>query len=160
VSNESPDARLVRWTFDPAGNTASFTEQLLDDRPGEFPRLDERFAMSQYRHGYFNSAPVTEGVKGGAARGGIAHIDLITGRTAEWLPEIGDYCSEAIFVERHADALEGDGWLLSVIWRGNQNRSDLAVFDAADIAAGPIALAHLSHRVPAGFHGNWRNALG
>ncbi len=37
-----------------------------------------------------------------------------------------------------------------------ENRSDLAVFEATDIARGPIALAHLSSRVPAGFHGNWR----
>lgn len=159
VSSEPPAARLVRWTFDLAGSTASFSERLLDERPGEFPRLDERFAMSQYRHGYFNSAPVTDGVKGDAARGGLAHIDLATGRTAEWLPPNGDYCSEPVFVERHADAPEGDGWLLSVVWRGGENRSDLAVFDAADIAMGPIALAHLSHRVPAGFHGNWRSAL-
>ena len=31
-----------------------------------------------------------------------------------------------------------------------------AVFDALDLPRGPLALAHLSHRVPAGFHGNWR----
>jgi carotenoid cleavage dioxygenase len=159
VSDEPPTARLVRWTFDLAGNSAGFKEEVIDDRPGEFPRLDERFAMSRYRHGYFNSAPATEGVRGDAARGGLAHVDLTTGRTVEWLPDIGDYCSEPVFVERHADAPEGDGWLLSVVWRGSENRSDLAVFDATDIAAGPIALAHLSHRVPAGFHGNWRPAL-
>jgi carotenoid cleavage dioxygenase-like enzyme len=159
VSDEPPTARLVRWTFDLAGNSAGFKEEVIDDRPGEFPRLDERFAMSRYRHGYFNSAPATEGVRGDAARGGLAHVDLTTGRAVEWLPDIGDYCSEPVFVERHADAPEGDGWLLSVVWRGSENRSDLAVFDATDIAAGPIALAHLSHRVPAGFHGNWRPAL-
>ena len=31
----------------------------------------------------------------------------------------------------------------------------LAVFEATDIAKGPVALAHLSSKVPAGFHGNW-----
>jgi len=30
------------------------------------------------------------------------------------------------------------------------------VFEATDIAKGPVALAHLSSKVPAGFHGNWR----
>ena len=43
-----------------------------------------------------------------------------------------------------------------VLWRGNEARSDLAVFEATDIAKGPVALAHLSSKVPAGFHGNWR----
>ncbi len=57
---------------------------------------------------------------------------------------------------RHDTADEGDGWLLSVVYRGEEGRSDLAVFEATDIARGPVALAHLSSRVPAGFHGNWR----
>ena len=57
---------------------------------------------------------------------------------------------------RAEDAAEGDGWLLSVLYRGEDKRSDLAVFEATDIGRGPVALAHLSSRVPAGFHGNWR----
>ncbi len=69
---------------------------------------------------------------------------------------MGDYCGEPIFVPRHARAEEGDGWILSLIYRGSENRSDLGVFDAQRLVAGPIGLVHLSHRVPAGFHGNWR----
>ena len=57
---------------------------------------------------------------------------------------------------RSDDAAEGDGWVLSVVCRGDEKRSDLAVFEATDIAKGPVALAHLSSKVPAGFHGNWR----
>ncbi|MGL6112162.1 MAG: carotenoid oxygenase family protein [Rubrivivax sp.] len=34
----------------------------------------------------------------------------------------------------------------------------MAVFDARSLKDGALALAHLSHRVPAGFHGNWRDA--
>ena len=36
-----------------------------------------------------------------------------------------------------------------------ENRSDLAVFNATDVEAGPVALVQLGHRVPDGFHGNW-----
>ena len=68
----------------------------------------------------------------------------------------GRLCGEPVFVPRHAQAPEGDGWLLSVLYRGAENRSDLAVFEACDVAKGPIALVHLSHRVPALLHGNWR----
>jgi carotenoid cleavage dioxygenase len=59
-------------------------------------------------------------------------------------------------VPRRPDAEEGDGFLLSVVYRAESKCSDLAVFDARNLADGPLALAHLSHRVPAGFHGNWR----
>jgi carotenoid cleavage dioxygenase-like enzyme len=73
------------------------------------------------------------------------------------LPD-GDATSEPVFVACSPDAPEGDGWLLATIWRGAENRSDLAVFNATDIEQGPIALVELSHRVPFGFHGNWVNA--
>ena len=46
-------ARLVRWTFDLAGNTNTIKQEALDDMAGEFPRLDERRAGLSYRHGYF-----------------------------------------------------------------------------------------------------------
>jgi carotenoid cleavage dioxygenase len=47
---------------------------------------------------------------------------------------------------------------VALIYRGLEDRSDFAVFEALDMAAGPIALAHIPRRVPHGFHGNWRNA--
>ena len=152
---EPPVATLVRWTFDPAANTDRFSEQALDDHPAEFPRLDERFACTAYRHGYFQAGAVTDATRGREARNGVAHIDLKTGSVKVWRPGAEDYCGEPVFVPESGNAPEGDGYLLSVIWRGASNQSDLAVFDARNVAGGPLALAHLSHRVPAGFHGNW-----
>ncbi len=46
----------------------------------------------------------------------------------------------------------------AAVYRGRENRSDLAVFNAGDIEAGPVALVQLAHRVPDGFHGNWVGA--
>ncbi|MFX5494042.1 carotenoid oxygenase family protein [Acinetobacter baumannii] len=42
-----------------------------------------------------------------------------------------------------------------MVWRAAENRSDLLVFDALDLARGPIASAAMPRRVPFGFHGNW-----
>ncbi len=149
---EPPRASLVRWTFDPRAPGGGWREELITPRDADFPRTDDRFASRAYRHGYIR----TDAEETGAA--GIAHVDLATKRLAEWQPGGGDACDEAVFVPRSAGAAEGDGWLVTVVYRRSENRSDLAVLDARDVAAGPIALAHLSHRVPAGFHGNWRSA--
>lgn len=146
-------ARLVRWSFDLDGNSDTYKRQELDDTPGEFPRFDERRAGLSYRHGWFTAYRPGRQV---GLFDAIGHIDLQTGRrTLHSLPE-GDATSEAVFVPRHADAPEGDGFLLALVWRGAENRSDLCVFDAMDIAKGPIATAQLPIRVPFGFHGNWR----
>ena len=90
----------------------------------------------------------------------LAHLDLKTNkRTAYQLPK-GDVVSEPIFIPRNTDAREADGYLLATIYRGAEKRSDLAVFDTVSLEAGPIAFAELSHRVPFGFHGNWRPDVG
>ncbi|MFO1079339.1 MAG: carotenoid oxygenase family protein [Reyranellaceae bacterium] len=155
ATSDMPGARLFRWTFDPAGTANTFREEQLDDRPGEFPRFDERFCMADYRHGWTVSASPGE-ASDEPRLDSITHYDLARGRNATWSADKADRVGEPVFVPRSADAAEGDGWLLAVVWRGRENRSDLAVFEATDVARGPIALAHLSSRVPAGFHGNWR----
>ena len=159
-AKEAPPARLFRWTFDLSGQNTSrantFKEEQLDDRAGEFPRFDERFCMSDYRHGWVVAANITDPSAGDARTNGLIHYDLKTGKSTAWTANPEDRVGEPVFVPRTADAPEGDGWLLSVVYRAAEHTSDLAVFEATDLARGPLALAHLSSRVPAGFHGNWR----
>jgi carotenoid cleavage dioxygenase len=149
-------ARLCRWTFDLAGNTDQFTRTYLDDVTGEFPRIDERRAGLATRHGWYACAnpelPATIGLHG------IVHVDGNGARKGQYMLPKGDSISEPVFVERGDDAAEGDGWLLAAVWRARENRSDLAVFNATDVARGPVALVKLGHRVPDGFHGNWVSA--
>jgi carotenoid cleavage dioxygenase-like enzyme len=81
--------------------------------------------------------------------------DFRTGKRAtDGVPK-GDAFSEPVFVPRGEQSGEGDGYLLATIYRAEERRSDLAIFDAMTLADGPIAVAELSHRVTLGFHGNW-----
>jgi len=146
-------ARLTRWTFDLATNSDRFAQTQIDDLSADFPRHDERFAGLPYRHAYYAAHGTNDVVQGFDT---IAHLDVATGKRSLYrLPE-GDVTSEPVFVPRGAKSPEGDGWLLATVWRAADKRSDLAVFDAAALDKGPVALAELSHRVPFGFHGNWR----
>lgn len=148
-------ATLKRWTFDLDSNSNQVRREALDDTAGEFPRFDERFAGLGYRHGYFAGQSHDEFDAGFNA---VVHIDLKTGKRA--FQKFGPGCitSEPVFVPRNADASEGDGFLLAVVYRGEEDRSDLVVLDAGDVAGKPLAVARLPRRVPFGFHGNWRNA--
>ncbi|MGO8918057.1 MAG: carotenoid oxygenase family protein [Stellaceae bacterium] len=148
-------ARLCRWTFDLAGNSDGFTREYIDDLVGEFPRLDERRAGVPHRHGWYAARLGSDPYFSFDA---LAHLDRRTGARALYRLPQGDAISEPVFVPRAPDADEGDGFVLAVAWRGAEKRSDLLVFDAGALAAGPLAAAQLSHRVPFGFHGNWRPA--
>jgi carotenoid cleavage dioxygenase len=148
-------AKLVRWTFDLAGSSDDIKREVLDDMAGEFPRFDERRAGLAYRHGWFagNSRR-----PGGFGFDAIAHVDLATGKRTTHELAAADATGEPIFVPRSASAPEGDGWVIAVVYRGAEDRSDFMVFDAQDLPAGAIAIARLPRRVPFGFHGNWRAA--
>jgi carotenoid cleavage dioxygenase len=148
-------AKLVRWTFDLAGTSNTIKRETLDDLAGEFPRFDERRAGLSYRHGWF--AGITRRVDT-IRFDTISHIDHTTGKRSDYVFPMGDSPGEPIFVPRSADAPEGDGWLVAVVYRGAEDRSDFVVYDAQDVAAGPIATAKVPRRVPFGFHGNWRSA--
>ncbi|HVX09687.1 MAG TPA: carotenoid oxygenase family protein [Pirellulales bacterium] len=149
---EETHATLTRWTIDLAGQTNGARREQLDDLAAEMPRFDERRAGLPYRHGWYlasfdRGSPAMFNV--------LAHIDLQTGRRIERILGPGDAADEPIFVPRTADAPEGDGYLLSLIYRGATNTSELLILDAQDIAGEPVALLKLPRRVPAGFHGNF-----
>lgn len=134
-------ARLTRWSVDVLDPSAPVTSRRLSDLGGEFPRIDDRFAGSRNRHGFFTTGNA------------ICHRDDATGRERLFRLPTGDTASEPVFVAR--GAAEGDGWLLTVLFRQESLRSELAILDVADLSAGSVARALLPCRVPAGFHGNW-----
>jgi carotenoid cleavage dioxygenase len=50
---------------------------------------------------------------------------------------------------------EDDGFLMTFVYDGERNASELLVLDAQDLSASPLARVLLPARVPFGFHGSW-----
>ena len=132
-------------------------ETPLDESPAEFPRLDERFAGLPYRYCY------TGGQVGATSDAGLFNMiflyDHQTGRRREHEFGTTSFTSEPVFVPRTPDASEGEGFLLSVVYRQEEQRSDLVILDAENVKGKPLATVKLPHRVPYGFHGNWGRGL-
>ena len=64
-----------------------------------------------------------------------------------------DVPTEPVFVPRSSE--EGDGYILTVVYRTQEDRSDIVILDAQQIDAEPLALIKIPHRIPFGFHGNF-----
>jgi carotenoid cleavage dioxygenase len=146
-------ARLERWTFDLAANTDQFKREPLDDLATEFPRIDDRLTGRKHRHGYVG-AIMGEKLPG-SPFDSLAHFDLARGTRETWTAGHGAFVMEPVIAPKSNGASEADGYLLTLVYRSDENRSDLVVLDAKEIARGPIATAKLPVRVPFGFHGNW-----
>ena len=146
--------RLTRWTFDLSKNTDGYQWERLDDLACEFPRLDERFAGLEYRYGYF-ACDTNPDVKVGGFNG-IGRRDHQRGHTDIYDVGAGCATNEPIFVPASDASAEGEGYLLANVYDANRQASHLVILDAENVQDGPLATAYLDHRVPYGFHGNWR----
>lgn len=152
---QGPDARargLERWTIDPQRQRVTITK--LDATPQEFPRPDERFFGQPYRYVWAMATPVEPDRRFIGATQLFAH-DLVTG--ARQVHDFGPdrYPGEFVFVPESADAPEGHGWLIGLVVDMGNATTDLVILDARNFGGAPVAMIHLPHRVPPGFHGNW-----
>ena len=157
-STGGTEPRLTRWSIDLNDPAAVVESRCIDEYQSEFPQCDPRYLGREYRYGWYTSpdGQLSSGLEDNASVfNTIARFDHETGESERY--SCGDaLVSEALFVPRSAEAAEGEGYLLSVVTHYDNQLSSLYIFDALAIAAGPVAKVHLSHRVPAGFHGTWR----
>jgi carotenoid cleavage dioxygenase-like enzyme len=146
---------LDRMTFDMEANGAEFGLSNVSRIPCEMPRTDDRYQGLPYRHGFAITGRKPDGSSS------VGRVDVATGQWDVWTPGPTSSVQEPQFAPRGPGAAEGDGWLLVLVNRFAENRSDLVVLDAQDLAAGPVAVVKLPIRVRATFHGVWapRRAL-
>jgi carotenoid cleavage dioxygenase len=140
-------ASAHRFTLDPRSGNAK--EERLDERPIEFPRVDDRLGGLRHRYGY------TVAAVGGADEGfrGLLKYDFETGRSVEHDFGPGRATGEGVFVP--AGRGEDEGYVISFVYDEATNGSQLTILDAQDFAKPPVAEVPLPQRVPFGFHGNW-----
>ncbi len=145
--------RLWKWTINTA--TGRVSEELVDDRPGDFGRVDDRRIGLDARYGYLmamaGEGNSEEPVYGSA----LWKYDLRTGECWEHHLGEGVRGSEPVFAPASPNAGEDEGWVMTIVHNTNTNASKLIIVDAQNFSAPPVATVHLPQRVPYGAHGSW-----
>ena len=141
-------ARLHRWRLDLA--TGKGTEQALDDRAIEFPRVDGRRVGLPHRFGWAVSSPTS--IVDPTA---LVKYDLVSGRVEAHDFGPGFAPGEGVFVPASGRAGEDEGFVLAYVHDRSRDGSELVILDAASFAGPPVARVRLPQRVPFGFHGAW-----
>jgi carotenoid cleavage dioxygenase len=141
---------LDRWTIDLEGGKV--IEERIDERPQEFPRVDDRVVGRRHRYGYATHFGIDDE---GIQLGGLVKHDLRRGTSEARSFGRGTHAGEGVFVPSSVDAAEDEGWVLAVVYDETRDASDLIVVDATDFSGPPVATVRLPQRVPFGFHGSW-----
>ncbi|MFC2950674.1 carotenoid oxygenase family protein [Marinicaulis aureus] len=140
---------LSRLTFNMKQHGDEFARRPIMPVPCEMPRTDDRYQGYPISHGFVIAYRGQDGTSA------LGKVDMSTGEMKVWSPGPRSSIHEPQFVPRAPDSPEGDGWLLVIVNRLDENHSDLAIVDANDIEAGPVALFSLPMRVRSTFHGTW-----
>ncbi len=143
---------LDRWTINLA--TGAVSSERRDDRPQEFPRINEALFGARHRFGY------AVGVDGGYLAGGASEMttalykhDYATGSSTVAPLDRELMIGEMSFVPDPAAKSEDHGILIGYGYHRGRDEGQLVMLDAQTCES--VATVHLPQRVPIGFHGNW-----
>lgn len=129
----------------------------IDDRVGEFPRIDPSYAGSRNRYAWM---PVNASRDASGVYGALSRYDLQNGHSAIHDFGPGREIDEPVYVPRTPQAAEGDGWIMTYVYDRATDSSVCVILDAIDVSRPPVAEIVLPRRVPHGLHGNWLPADG
>lgn len=153
---------LTRWTFDLSRRGGEFGQERLWHLQMDFPEVDQRFQARPYRHGFMLARdldrPINPELGKGVFFNTLAHIDHDTGAVQSWYAGDDRGLQEPVFVPRSDGALQGDGWLLSMVNRWPADGTELVVVDTRDLTAGPVATINIPVHIRPTFHGCWVDA--
>lgn len=146
----SGKAELWRWTIDLV--QGGVTEEHLDDRKSDFPRVDDRRVGLPTRYGY--TQQLGRSPDNPSMGQEVYKYDLTTGEAE--VHSLGDVAGgEPVFVPRPDGTEEDDGWVVLFGHDRATDRSELRIIDARDFGGEPVARVFTPQRVPYGAHGNW-----
>lgn len=116
----------------------------------EFPRTDGRFSGAPRR--YTIHATRTAG---GPLFHGLAVQDWKTGKSAAYDFGPGHLVEEAVFVARPGGFDELDGWIVGPSVNLKAKATELHVFDARQVSAGPLVTWRADRALPVSLHGSF-----
>ena len=150
------EANNYRWRFNL--RTGEVREGDIDDLNTEFNKTNPLYAGVKSRFAYHQRIPLLE--EGGHTLRftGLVKYDNETGCRQQWDYGEGVFGSEAVYAPKVGatrENAEDDGYVVTLVTDSTDWSSHCLVFDATDVAAGPIARVTLPQRVPFGFHASW-----
>lgn len=153
---------VTRWMFDMNDKNSKGVPAVMSTLAAEFPHCDDRYVGRPYKYGFMQASDMTKPYnpeKAGPIMGFFFNtfltMDMSTGKYKSWFAGDTSSTQEPVFAPKSATAPEGEGYVMGIVNRRAEHRSDLVILDAQRMDEGPIATVKLPVRLKYGIHGNW-----
>jgi len=152
--SQRPRRRLVRYEVDLS--TKTYTSRELCGWHMGFTSVSK--SVVGKRHRYIFGA-VTHGSDVVGPMAGVAKVDTDSGEVDSWVPGPMEFGGEPLLVPREGAEDEDDAWLITVVFDGAAERSDVVVLDARNVSQGPVCRFPLQKPVPHGLRSTWAEGM-
>jgi all-trans-8'-apo-beta-carotenal 15,15'-oxygenase len=140
------------WRFHISPKIQVIRRYQIDERCVEFPAMHPDYVGHRYQYLYSGAA---HAATGNAPLQAILKLDHETGQQQLWSAAPKGYVGEPVFVPRPDAKVEDDGWVMTLVYDAQRQKSELVILAANAIAQGPIARLRLKHHIPYGLHGGF-----
>ena len=145
-------SRLTRVKLNPTTGKVTNIEAVLD-RHCEFPIVPPSRVGKESRYTYFSISRQGTDI-GRELLNGIARFNHDNKTLTEAIFPENYYPSEPTYISDKRNPLQA--WILTVVYNGNCDCSEVWIFDAARLDAEPVCKLELPKVIPPGFHGTWK----
>ncbi|MDZ8056193.1 MAG: carotenoid oxygenase family protein [Aulosira sp. ZfuVER01] len=145
---------LTRVHLHPDTGKVTAIQELID-RHCEFPSVPQQNVGQASRYTYMSSFRQESDISQEILNT-IARFDCQTETFTETDLGANHYCSEPIHVQDAQN--QEQSWLLTVVYDGNSDSSEVWVFDSDRLDETPVCKLGLPSVIPPSFHGTWKPA--
>lgn len=144
------------WRYRLNFKTQTSQRHLIDRRGVDFPYVHPQHIGRKHRWIFISAAHQPEG---NAPLQAILKLDPESGEQQMWSAAPKGFVGEQIFVPRPDATKEDDGWVLSIVYDAERDRSKLVILDGNNLNCEPLAQLYLKHHLPYGLHGSFTSNI-
>jgi all-trans-8'-apo-beta-carotenal 15,15'-oxygenase len=148
-------AKRSLWRYTVDLKSGSVSKEMLTDLQCFFGTISPPSSTQKHSSIYMAIGGMGSDV---APPQGIARFDVGSKTMDAWMPEGHEFCGEPMFASNESASSPDDGYLLTVIFNGKTEQSDLLIFESQNIATGPVARIPIGMGIPHGLYGCFTNS--
>jgi len=147
-------ARHYQYRIDTRRGTIVETPILDVGRGSEFPGIDPRVSTQKYEKVFVLSSDQNDPAPHGW-QNAVSMINVDSGYEDRFVYDNNQLPEEHIFVPKMNSAKEGAGWVLGTFLDYKSRKTGLNIFNATNLADGPMTTVTLPYALPMGLHGKF-----
>lgn len=149
---QSMSTKKSLWRYKVHPQKGFISKDCISNDQIYFGVVNSNTSAQKHRYVYAAVGAIGENV---APPQGITKYDLQSNTQESWFPESYEFCGEPMYAQRRGgdDDSEDGGYILSTLFNGKDETSELVVLRANDMQSGPIARVPLGIAIPHGHHG-------